>query len=89
MPSVHFSLCTLSKTAQALNIRLSKADSCDTGIFDRARIRFGECEGLEKFMLNPNLLPQDGKDYGLQGRDELRLYKRYDTRRVRVAINQL
>jgi hypothetical protein len=67
--SVTFTPGNQSKAAQALNIRLAKADSSDAGIFDRARIRFDESEGLEKFMLNPNhtkiYIPQDGKDYAV------------------------
>lgn len=67
--SVTFTPGLLSKTAHALNIRLVKADSRDAGIFDRARIRFDESEGLEKFMLNPNhtkiYIPQGGKDYAV------------------------
>ena len=67
--SVTFTPGTSSKTAQALNIRLTKADSRNAGIIDLARIRFDEGEGLEKFMLNPShtkiYIPQDGKDYAV------------------------
>ncbi len=73
--SVTFTPGNLSRTAQALNIRLSKADSRDASTLDLTRIRFDESEGLEKFMLNPShtqiYIPQDGKDYAVVsvGRD--------------------
>ena len=73
--SVTFTPGTSSKTAQALNIRLAKADSRDGRIMDLVRIRFDESEDLEKLQVNPShtkiYIPQNGKDYAVVnvGRD--------------------
>ena len=44
-------------------------DRSSQGLLDRARIRFGEGNGLEKFQLDPShtkvYIPKDGKDYAV------------------------
>ncbi len=52
--SITFTKGTLSNEAKAININLTKANTRNANVIDRARIRFDEGENLEKFQLNPN-----------------------------------
>jgi len=67
--SVTYSRTAPSKGSGILNIDVNRTMDRGTTMLDRARVRFGEGEGLQKFQFNPNhtkvYIPQDGSDYAV------------------------